>query len=71
VNSAFPLPSVAQAHEQTGRCRGRSRIRAEIGSQCVDSPWRDGQRLAAINIRCLEGIDLEAITIQRFDGRSL
>ena len=30
-----------------------------------------GNRVAAINIRCLEGIDLEAVPIQHFDGRSL
>lgn len=30
-----------------------------------------GTRMAAINIRCLEGIDLEAVPVQQFDGRSL
>jgi hypothetical protein len=30
-----------------------------------------GHRIAAINIRCLEGIDLESVSIERFDGRSL
>ncbi|HUF43017.1 MAG TPA: GFA family protein [Verrucomicrobiae bacterium] len=30
-----------------------------------------GNRMAAINIRCLEGIDLEKIPVQHFDGRSL
>ena len=30
-----------------------------------------GNRMAAINIRCLEGIDLGAIPVQNFDGRSL
>ena len=30
-----------------------------------------GHRIAAINIRCLEGVDLESVPIQRFDGRSL
>ena len=29
-----------------------------------------GNRMAAINIRCLEGIDLAAIPVQHFDGRS-
>jgi hypothetical protein len=29
-----------------------------------------GNRMAAINIRCLEGIDLAAIPVQQFDGRS-
>ena len=30
-----------------------------------------GKRMAAINIRCLEGIDLESVPVQHFDGRSL
>jgi hypothetical protein len=30
-----------------------------------------GNAMAAINIRCLEDIDLEAIPVKHFDGRSL
>jgi hypothetical protein len=30
-----------------------------------------GNRMAAINIRCLEGVDLESVPVQHFDGRSL
>jgi hypothetical protein len=30
-----------------------------------------GNRMAAINIRCLEGVDLESVSVQQFDGRSL
>jgi len=30
-----------------------------------------GEAMAAVNIRCLEGIALEAIPVQVFDGRSL
>jgi len=30
-----------------------------------------GKPMAAINIRCLEGIDLETVPVQHFDGRSL
>jgi hypothetical protein len=29
-----------------------------------------GNRMAAINIRCLEGIDLAAVPVNHFDGRS-
>ncbi|HEY8506716.1 MAG TPA: GFA family protein [Steroidobacteraceae bacterium] len=29
-----------------------------------------GNRMAAINIRCLEGIDLSSIPVTHFDGRS-
>jgi len=31
----------------------------------------DGVAVAAINIRCLENIDLAAIPVQHYDGRSL
>lgn len=30
-----------------------------------------GQPMAAINLRCIEGLDLKALTVQEFDGRSL
>lgn len=30
-----------------------------------------GNRMAAINIRCLEDIDLASIPVQNFDGRSI
>ncbi|SFP30929.1 GFA family protein [Variovorax sp. 770b2] len=29
-----------------------------------------GEPMAAINIRCIEGIDLEAVPVTHFDGRS-
>ncbi|HTK01733.1 MAG TPA: GFA family protein [Bordetella sp.] len=30
-----------------------------------------GEAMAAVNIRCIEGIDLEAIPVKHFDGRAL
>jgi hypothetical protein len=30
-----------------------------------------GEAMAAINIRCIEGIDLQAVPVTQFDGRSL
>jgi len=30
-----------------------------------------GNKMAAINVRCLEGVDLDKLPAQRFDGRSL
>ena len=32
---------------------------------------RKGNRMAAINIRCLEGIDLDAIAVTPFDGLAM
>lgn len=42
---------------------------------CGIHPYADGtdpmgSRMAAINIRCLEGIDLDAVPVQHYDGRS-
>ncbi len=31
----------------------------------------DGQPMAAVNIRCIEGIDLKAVPVTEFDGRAL
>jgi hypothetical protein len=31
----------------------------------------DGQEMCAINIRCLEGVDVDSLEIQQFDGKNL
>ncbi len=31
----------------------------------------DGNRMAAVNLRCIEGIDLAAIPVREFDGRAI
>ncbi len=43
--------------------------------RCGISPFREGtgqagQNMAAVNVRCLDGIDLTALKISTFDGRS-
>ncbi len=30
----------------------------------------DGTPMVSINVRCLEGVDLDALPVKRFDGRS-
>lgn len=30
----------------------------------------DSQEMAAVNVRCLDGVDLDALTIQKVDGKS-
>lgn len=30
----------------------------------------DGKKMISINVRCLEGVDVDSLEIQRFDGRS-
>ena len=32
---------------------------------------RSGKEMSAVNVRCLEGIDLAALTVKPFDGRAL
>lgn len=36
-----------------------------------EAPGPSGQPMAAINARCLEGIDLAAIPVTQYDGRSV
>ncbi len=31
----------------------------------------DGSAMAAINVRCLEGVDIDGLPVKHFDGRSL
>ena len=43
--------------------------------ECGIHPYADGQdakgnKMAAVNVRCLEGIDLEKVPVTNFDGRS-
>jgi hypothetical protein len=50
-------------------------IRHRFCPTCGIHPYADGSdakgnRIAAVNVRCLEGIDLETIKVTHFDGRS-
>jgi len=50
-------------------------IRHRFCPTCGIHPYAEGtdqkgNRIAAVNVRCLEGVDLEAIPITHFDGRS-
>jgi len=43
---------------------------------CGISPYSEGtaptgEAMAAINIRCIEGIDLDAIPVKHYDGRAI
>ena len=51
-------------------------IRHRFCRNCGVHPYgegadRQGNAMAAVNIRCLEGIDPTTVSIQHFDGRSL
>jgi hypothetical protein len=32
---------------------------------------RDGRLTYAVNVRCLEGVDLEALAVKKYDGKSI
>ncbi|CAN5124701.1 GFA family protein [soil metagenome] len=36
----------------------------------ADGKAPDGAEIAAVNVRCLEGVDIDALKQKRFDGRS-
>lgn len=52
------------------------RIKHRFCPTCGIHPYADGidpkgNRVAAVNVRCLEGIDLKSVPITYFDGRAL
>jgi hypothetical protein len=54
----------------------RHQIAHRFCSACGAQPFAfaaapDGQPTAAINVRCIDGIDLAALAPQKFDGRTL
>lgn len=38
---------------------------------CGEGSDPAGNAMAAINVRCLEGVDLAALQVKHYDGRSL
>jgi hypothetical protein len=51
-------------------------IKHRFCNSCGIHPFAEGtdskgNKIAAINIRCLEAIDVESVPIQHFDGKSL
>jgi hypothetical protein len=37
----------------------------------AEGAGRDGQAMAAVNVRCIEGIDTESLRVRHFNGRAL
>ena len=55
---------------------GKGRIRHRFCPECGIHPlgegaMPDGTPMAAINVRCLDDVDLAALAVRHFDGRSL
>jgi hypothetical protein len=54
----------------------KHRIKHRFCPECGMHPYGEGSdpkgnRMAAINIRCLEGIELDKVPVKQFDGRKL
>jgi hypothetical protein len=52
------------------------RIRHQFCATCGCAPFGegtapDGKQVVTINLRCADGIDLDALTVQHFDGANL
>jgi hypothetical protein len=55
---------------------GAKRIQHHFCPTCGVAPFGEGidpqgNEMAAINVRCLDGVDLDALPVQHFDGASL
>ena len=55
---------------------GKHRIKHRFCPTCGIHPYGEGtdpqgRPMAAINLRCIEGLDLAGIPVKEFDGRSL
>ena len=55
---------------------GKKKIHHLFCSRCGIKPFArgvapDGSDVVAVNVRCLEGVDLGAVPLRSFDGRSL
>jgi hypothetical protein len=55
---------------------GKHAIKHQFCPTCGIHPFGEGMdpagnRIAAINVRCLDGLDLETLSIHQFDGRAL
>jgi hypothetical protein len=42
-----------------------------IQSFAIGMNPKTGAKMAAINVRCLDGVDVDALTVRKVDGRSL
>ena len=54
----------------------KHKIKHQFCAKCGIHPFgegadQNGNRTAAINVRCLEGVDFSALPVKHFDGRSL
>jgi hypothetical protein len=53
----------------------RHNIRHQFCRTCGCAPFNEGMGpngpMVSVNLRCVEGIDLDALTIRQFDGASL
>ena len=60
----------AQTDYQFGKQHLHHRFCTTCGVRCFSSGDANGQPMYAINVRTLDGVDLDALDITKFDGKS-
>jgi hypothetical protein len=55
---------------------GRKHIHHQFCSRCGTRSFslgtdQEGREVRSINVRCLDGVDLDALSVTKFDGKSL
>lgn len=73
-DAQFKLLSGAET--QTSYLFGKKSIDHQFCSVCGVSSFAkgampDGSPIFAVNVRCLEGVDLDALSVKKVDGKSL
>ena len=66
----------AVAFEVDGELKQVTDCNCSICSRCGIHPFGEasdqaGNRMAAVNVRCLEGVDLASLPVKHFDGKAL
>ena len=64
------LAGDAQTDYQFGRKAMHHLFCATCGIHAFGRYRADGQEKIVVNLRCVEGVDVEALEVQRFDGKS-
>ncbi len=67
----FSTPESNLSTYQFGKKRISHHFCAKCGCAPLGSGTHNDVKMASINVRCLEGVDLSALKIKQVDGRSL
>ena len=67
----FTMPESNLSTYQFGKHKIKHHFCATCGCAPLGAGSHNGVEMVSINVRCLEGVDLSAINIKQYDGRSL